>query len=34
MLKDPDPQKANRVMHAMLQMEKIDIAGLQKAYDE
>jgi len=33
LLNDPDPQKANRVMHAMLQMKKLDIAGLQKAYD-
>ncbi|HJW76625.1 MAG TPA: VOC family protein [Thermoleophilia bacterium] len=34
MLTDPDPDKRNRVMQAMLQMKKIDIAGLQKAYDE
>jgi predicted 3-demethylubiquinone-9 3-methyltransferase (glyoxalase superfamily) len=30
---DPDPQKAGRVMKAMLQMNKIDVAPLQKAYD-
>lgn len=30
---DPDPVKSQRVMQAMLQMRKIDIAGLQKAYD-
>lgn len=30
---DPDPQKAQRVMQAMLQMSKIDIAALQAAYD-
>jgi predicted 3-demethylubiquinone-9 3-methyltransferase (glyoxalase superfamily) len=30
---DPDREKGNRVMQAMLQMKKIDIAGLQKAYD-
>ena len=30
---DPDPQKSNRVMKAMLQMEKIDINGLKQAYD-
>ena len=30
---DPDPQKAGRVMKAMLQMNKIDVAALQKAYD-
>jgi predicted 3-demethylubiquinone-9 3-methyltransferase (glyoxalase superfamily) len=29
---DPDPQKAARVMKAMLQMDKIDIARLQEAY--
>jgi predicted 3-demethylubiquinone-9 3-methyltransferase (glyoxalase superfamily) len=34
MLTDSDPARANRVMLAMLQMKKIDIAGLQKAYDE
>lgn len=28
---DPDPSKAQRVMEAMLQMRKIDIAGLQRA---
>jgi predicted 3-demethylubiquinone-9 3-methyltransferase (glyoxalase superfamily) len=28
-----DPERANRVMQAMLQMQKIDIAGLQAAYD-
>jgi predicted 3-demethylubiquinone-9 3-methyltransferase (glyoxalase superfamily) len=33
MLSDPDPLKAKRVMEAMLQMKKIDIAGLQRAYD-
>lgn len=32
-LKDPNPVKANNVMQAMLKMTKIDIAGLQKAYD-
>ena len=30
---DPDPVKAGRVMQAMLQMKKIDIAGLQKAHE-
>lgn len=30
---DPDPQKSQRVMQAMLQMSKIDIAALQAAYD-
>ncbi|HSX44851.1 MAG TPA: VOC family protein [Candidatus Saccharimonadales bacterium] len=33
LLRDPDTEKAGRVMNAMLQMKKIDIAGLQKAYD-
>jgi predicted 3-demethylubiquinone-9 3-methyltransferase (glyoxalase superfamily) len=33
MLQDPDPEKANRVMQAMLQMDKIDIKRLQQAYD-
>jgi len=31
LLKDPDPAKANRVMQAMLQMRKIDIAKLEQA---
>ncbi len=30
---DPDPKRAGRVMQAMLQMSKIDVAGLQRAYD-
>lgn len=34
MLGDRDPKKARRVMEAMLQMKKIDIAGLKKAYDQ
>jgi predicted 3-demethylubiquinone-9 3-methyltransferase (glyoxalase superfamily) len=33
LLTDPDREKADRVMHAMLQMKKIEIAGLQEAYD-
>ena len=33
MLHDKDPEKARRVMAAMLQMVKLDIAALQKAYD-
>jgi predicted 3-demethylubiquinone-9 3-methyltransferase (glyoxalase superfamily) len=33
MIGDKDPQKAQRVMEAMLQMKKIDIATLQRAYD-
>lgn len=34
LLSDPNPQKARRVMEAMLKMKKIDIAGLKKAYDQ
>jgi predicted 3-demethylubiquinone-9 3-methyltransferase (glyoxalase superfamily) len=34
MLGDKDREKAGRVMKAMLQMKKIDIAGLRRAYDE
>jgi len=30
---DKDPTKAARVMRAMLQMDKIDVAALQRAYD-
>lgn len=33
MLQDKDPEKAKRVMEAMLQMTKIDIATLKQAYD-
>jgi predicted 3-demethylubiquinone-9 3-methyltransferase (glyoxalase superfamily) len=33
MLHDKDAEKAERVMHAMLQMKKIDIAKLKAAYD-
>lgn len=34
MLGDKDPEKAKRVMEAMLKMDKIDIAALKKAYDQ
>jgi len=33
LLSDPDPEKSQRVMKAMLQMSKIDIAGLKQAYE-
>lgn len=33
MIADPDREKAKRVMEAMLRMVKLDIAGLQRAYD-
>ncbi len=31
LLSDPDPKKAGRVMQAMLQMKKIDVAKLEQA---
>ena len=31
---DPDPKKSQRVMEAMLKMQKIDIKTLQQAHDE
>jgi len=34
MLGDKDPAKANKVMMAMLQMDKIDIKKLKQAYDQ
>ena len=34
LLGDQDAEKAKRVMHAMLQMDKLDIARLQQAYDQ
>jgi predicted 3-demethylubiquinone-9 3-methyltransferase (glyoxalase superfamily) len=34
MLNDPDPERARRVMQAMLQMIKLDIGALEKAYDD
>jgi predicted 3-demethylubiquinone-9 3-methyltransferase (glyoxalase superfamily) len=33
MLSDPDTEKSGRVMNAMLQMSKIDIQGLKRAYE-
>jgi predicted 3-demethylubiquinone-9 3-methyltransferase (glyoxalase superfamily) len=32
MLQDEDAEKSNRVMKATLAMEKLDIAGLERAY--
>jgi predicted 3-demethylubiquinone-9 3-methyltransferase (glyoxalase superfamily) len=32
MMQDKDPEKTNRVMEAVLQMKKLDIARLQEAY--
>ena len=33
LLRDPDPKRAGRVMRRMLQMQKLDVAELQAAYD-
>lgn len=33
LLSDPNPDKAQKVMRAMLQMKKIDIKALENAYD-
>ena len=33
MMADPDQKKSGRAMQAMLQMKKIDIAALKRAYD-
>lgn len=32
MMRDKDPARARRVVEAMLQMKKLDIAGLERAY--
>lgn len=34
LMSDPDPVKANRVAMAMMQMKKLDIAELKKAYEQ
>jgi predicted 3-demethylubiquinone-9 3-methyltransferase (glyoxalase superfamily) len=33
LISDPDPQKSQRVMQALLQMKKIDVKRLQQAYE-
>jgi predicted 3-demethylubiquinone-9 3-methyltransferase (glyoxalase superfamily) len=33
MMKDPDTAKSQRAMTALLQMKKLDIAALQRAFD-
>jgi predicted 3-demethylubiquinone-9 3-methyltransferase (glyoxalase superfamily) len=33
MLQDQDAEKSNRVMQAMMQMRKIDVASLRRAYE-
>jgi predicted 3-demethylubiquinone-9 3-methyltransferase (glyoxalase superfamily) len=32
LMQDKDPEKSKRVMHAMLQMDKLDIEGLKRAH--
>ena len=34
LLNDKDPEKSDKVMQAMLKMQKIEIAGLMKAYNQ
>jgi predicted 3-demethylubiquinone-9 3-methyltransferase (glyoxalase superfamily) len=34
LLSDPDPEKAQRVMKAMLTMKKLDISALERAYNK
>lgn len=34
LMSDPNPAKAQHVVQAMLQMKKIDVAALQRAYDQ
>jgi predicted 3-demethylubiquinone-9 3-methyltransferase (glyoxalase superfamily) len=34
LMQDPDPEKSRRVMKAMLQMEKLDIARLKQAHEQ
>ena len=34
LMSDPDPKKSQSVMKAMLQMDKIDIEGLKRAYEK
>ena len=33
LMSDPDPEKTNWVMQALLQMKKIEINGLKRAYE-
>ena len=34
LMSGPDPEKSKKVMTAMLQMKKLDISGLKRAYDQ
>jgi predicted 3-demethylubiquinone-9 3-methyltransferase (glyoxalase superfamily) len=34
LMQDKDPKKSNRVMEALLKMQKLDIAGLKRAYEQ
>lgn len=34
LVQDKDPARSQRVMHALMQMKKLDIGALQRAYDE
>jgi len=34
MMQDKDPKKSEKVMEAVLQMKKLDIAGLKRAYEQ
>jgi len=34
MMSDPNADRANRVMQALLQMVKLDIAGLKRAFEQ
>jgi predicted 3-demethylubiquinone-9 3-methyltransferase (glyoxalase superfamily) len=34
MLSDEDPERSQRVMNAMFQMSKLDIAALKQAYEK
>ena len=34
MMKDPDPRRFDRVMHALIGMKKLDLATLKQAYEQ
>jgi predicted 3-demethylubiquinone-9 3-methyltransferase (glyoxalase superfamily) len=34
LIRDPDPRKVKAVMEAMMTMVKLDVAALERAYDE